>query len=145
MELLLKGEPGEWLECLPRYQRDPLNQLLSAGKTYEEVALAWLSATASNTAPSGANRTASNGVPYLERVGFEIRAYICGSTRYKKERDGLFGQKGLVRSAVVTGISVAIAPKLGMSPVVIAPPVALILASIGKVAVSAFCDGFVDK
>ena len=59
--------------------------------------------------------------------------------KYKKERDGLFGEKGLARTYVVSAMAVAIAPQLSVAAAVIAPLIALVLASVGKVALNAWC------
>lgn len=138
LETMLSDEPGDWLTGLPAYQRESFEQLLSRGASYRDAAATWLTATTSQTAPFGAVAP-SPGPSFLERLYTEIGDFICGSTKYKKERDDLFGKKGLARTYVVSAIAVAVSPALGLSATVLAPAVALLLASIGKIAVNAWC------
>jgi len=62
-----------------------------------------------------------------------------GDEKYKTERDGLFGEKSAAHIYVISAIPVGISPALGVAAPVISPLVALTLASIGKVAINAWC------
>src|SRR4051812_9662891 len=129
----LAEDPGRWVSELPLYQREPIDELMKVGKTYDDIALLWLTATAQNTYGFGATKPVGDRSTFLTSIKAEIRAYLCGDAKYKKERDGLFGEKGVTRSYVVGAIAVTIAPHIGMASPVLAPIVALVLASIGKI------------
>ena len=137
---LLAEDPGKWVTQLPAYQKESIAELLNAGKTYDDVALLWLTATAQNTFRFSASQADGNRSTFLASVKAEVRAYLCGDAKYKKERDGLFGKKGMTRTYVVGAMAVSIAPYIGMAAPVLAPIVALVLASIGKIAINAWCS-----
>jgi len=144
IDILLEDEPVKWIQELPPYQRDSIEKLLSDGASFDDVAQAWISAAAANTYHFAASAPVGSKGAFLESLKYEVRAFLCGDKKYKKERDGLFGEKGLARTYVVSALAVAIAPHLSVASAVIAPLIALILASIGKVALNAWCASQVD-
>lgn len=141
LDPLLADDPTKWISELPEFQRTPLQQLLASGLSYEDVAQRWLSASAANTYRFSAARPAGQEGAFLERLREEMRAFLCGDPRYEKERRGLFGEKSVARTYVVSAIAVAVAPHLSVASTFIAPVVALVLASLGKVTLNAWCAG----
>lgn len=139
IDALLGEEPAKWVQELPEYQRGSMEKLLSDGASFDEVAQAWISASAANTYRFSASAPVGDKGAFLENLKREVRAFLCGDKKYKKERDGLFGEKGLARTYVVSAMAVAIAPHLSVASAVISPLVALVLASLGKVALNAWC------
>jgi hypothetical protein len=139
LDELLSDDPKQWIRELPEYQRAPLEQLLKEGQSFEEIAQNWLSASAANTYRFSAVNPAGKKDAFLDNLRKEIRAFLCGDNKYKKERDGLLGEKGLARTYVVSAMAVAIAPYLNVAATVIAPVVALLLASLGKITINAWC------
>ena len=136
---LFQDAPIRWLEDLPDFQRAPLLTLVETGKTFEEVAQVWLTASADNTFRLGAGSPVGDKGTFLNNMKAEVRAFICGDSKYEKERAGLFGEKGLTRTFVVSALAVAIAPHLAVAAPVVAPVIALVLASIGKITINAWC------
>ena len=139
LDELLSDDPNKWIVELPEYQRAPLEQLLKEGLTFDQIAQNWLSASAANTYLFSAINPAGMKDAFLDNLRKEIRAFLCGNNKYKKEREGLFGEKGLARAYVVSAMAVAIAPYLNVAATVIAPVVALLLASFGKITINAWC------
>jgi hypothetical protein len=139
LDELLSDDPNKWVTELPEYQRGPLEQLLKEGLAFDQIAQNWLSASAANTYRFAAVNAAGKKDAFLDNLRKEIRAFLCGDNKYKKEREGLFGEKGLARTYVVSVMAVAIAPHLNVAAVVIAPVVALLLASFGKITINAWC------
>lgn len=137
---LLSDDPAMWISELPTYQSEAIAELLKTGKTYNDIALIWLTATAQNTFVFGASKPIGDRSTFLASVKTEIRGYLCGDSKYKKERDGLFSEKGVTRTYVVSAIAVIIAPHIGMAAPVLAPMVALVLASVGKITINAWCN-----
>lgn len=136
---LLDDDPIKWVQGLPEYQRDTIEKLLASGSSFDDVAQAWINASAENTYRFAAKSQVGNKGAFLENLRTEIRAFLCGDKKYKKERDGLFGEQGVARTYVVSVMAVAIAPYLSVASAVISPLIALVLASIGKVALNAWC------
>ena len=139
IDTLLNDEPIKWIQELPHFQRDAIETLLANGSSFEDVAQVWISASAENTYRFAAAAPVGNKGAFLDNLKKEVRAFLCGDKKYKKEREGLFGEKGVARAYVVSAMAVAIAPHLSVAAAVISPLIALVLASIGKVALNAWC------
>ena len=139
IDTLFEDEPIKWVQELPTYQRETIDKLLATGASFEDVAQAWVSASAENTYRFSASAPVGNKGEFLTNLKREVRAFLCGDRKYKKERDGLFGEKGVARTYVVTAMAVAISPHISVASAVISPLIALILASVGKVALNAWC------
>jgi hypothetical protein len=136
---LFAEDPEQWVMQLPKYQSETISELLIAGNTYEQVAIVWLTASAQNTFGFSASQSDISRSTFLSSVKVEVRAFLCGNARYKKERDGLFHKKCITHSYLVSVMAAAIAPYSGMAASALAPIIALVLASIGKIAVNAWC------
>lgn len=139
IDVLLDDEPVKWIQELPSYQREVIETLLANGSSFDEVAQSWISASAEHTYRFSAGATVGNKGAFLENLKKEVRAFLCGDKKYRNEREGLFGEKGIARTYVVSAMAVAIAPHLTVASAVISPLIALVLASIGKVALNAWC------
>jgi hypothetical protein len=139
IDVLLQDEPISWIKALPEYQREPIEFLLQGGSDFEVIAQAWISASAENTFRFSASPEIGQKGTFLRNLKKEVRAYLCGHKKYEKERQGLFGEKAPARTFIISSIAVAIAPHLSVASAVIAPLVALILASFGKITLNAWC------
>lgn len=135
---LFAGDPAQWLEALQPYQRASIDELSRQGKSYDEIAEAWLAARPSDTYSFGTTVPGQRGA-FREKLVLEVEAFLCGDKRYATERTKLFGKEGVARTYVVSAIAVAVAPMLGVSATFLAPVVALVLASIGKITLNAWC------
>lgn len=140
IDTLLEDDPDKWVADLPEFQRAAIQELRAGGASYDDVAQAWITASAENTYRFSASAPAGDKRAFLDSLRTEVRGFLCGDKKYKKERDGLFGEEGLARTYVVSTMAVAIAPHLSVASAVIAPLIALILASVGKIALNAWCN-----
>jgi hypothetical protein len=136
-EELLTEDRSLWIEALPTYQKKRIESVLSNGKGWEEAAEVWLSASIDNTFPFGAGK--SKGL-FLEKVWEEIYKYLCDPESYSDEKKKMAKEGNVTHALFVGAVSAAIAPSLGTSAVFIAPVVALLLASMGKIALNAWCE-----
>jgi hypothetical protein len=139
VDLLLLEDPQLWVAELPEFQRQLIEQLIAEGQGFDDAAQSWLSASAANTFMFSAGPPVGDKGAFLDNLKKEIRGFLCGDKKYSVERSGLFGKQGIARTYVVSTMAVAIAPHLSVASAVIAPVVALCLASIGKVALNAWC------
>ena len=135
---LLDADPRLWLDALKPYQRSSVDELTAQGKSFEQIAEMWLSARPGDTFAFGAAVPGQRSV-FLDKLTLEIEAFLCGDERYNVERTRLFGEQGLARTYIVGVIAVAIAPTLGVSATFLAPAIALVLASLGKITLNAWC------
>ena len=68
----------------------------------------------------------------------EIEAFFTGDEKYKDSRLAILKESGVVQSYVVGGISIALAPVLGTSAPFLAPVIAIVLLTIGKIGLNAW-------
>lgn len=136
---LFADQPDLWIKDLPAFQRSSIAQLMADGRTYEDVAQAWLTASANNTYKFSAGSPVGDKNSFLKSVKAELRAFLCGDKKYKTEREGLWGERSPARTLVVSSIAVAIAPHINVAAAVLAPVIAVLLASLGKITLNAWC------
>ncbi|MED4601595.1 hypothetical protein P9314_12870 [Paenibacillus validus] len=137
LEDILKKDTN-WLDALPAYQNKSIHELLEQGKTYEEVAIIWLTANGSeNTYPFGSQNTKSL---FFEKLMEEVEKFICREDTYAEEKKQLFTQFKAGDVYVITFISTAIAPIVGASASLIAPAIALILMTVLRMGLNAWCS-----
>jgi hypothetical protein len=140
IDRLFQGDPAEWIQAVPSYHRASIDELLKQGKNYQDIADLLLTARAEHTYTFGSTQPQKDKNVFFQNLLQEIENFLCGDSKYETERTKLFGEQGLARTYVVSAISVAIAPYLGVSAVVLSPAVALILASMGKITLNAWCQ-----
>jgi hypothetical protein len=133
----LTGELNDWVTALPPYQQELITQML-VGRDPTAVSLAWLSSTGpANTEPYGAIRNVPN--LFYDSLLSQLQALLCSEKEYVSERKELINSAKAGRAALVTAASGYIAPHLGVSAILIAPAVALTLATAAKAGQDSFC------
>jgi hypothetical protein len=127
----------EWLRALKPYQKVHLEALLKSGRSPEEAAELWLSARgAESTIGFGGT---SDSKPFLDRFKAEFKQFVCGGQGYEQERSQLIGKMDAVKTAIISGVSSAIAVHVGTSATLLIPAVALMLHVVGKIGIRAWC------
>lgn len=139
IDLIETTEPDQWISTLQNFQKDSIKQLSAQGNTYDAIAELWITATIPATAPFSAEGGPNVNSTYFEKLKEEFRAFICGHKKYEKEREEISTGQKSVHTYVVSTMSVAIAPHVGSVAVVIVPVLVLMLASLGKISINAWC------
>ncbi len=132
-------DPDSWIASLPAYQRDSILVMRGKGASYDDIAATWIAASTSSTAPFSSGNAPPPDPGFLERLRTEVRAFLCGDKRYDKDRKQILAGGNQVQNIAVGVMSVALVPYVGAVAAVLAPIIALILASIGKVSLNAWC------
>jgi len=128
----------ELISLLKPYQRKILVPLIeSVGE--EEAAKIWLS-TNNNDQFSKFGGTEGSKDPYFDRLVAEIRKLICGDESYKEFRDKLIENAHTSSLYVVGAIAGVMGDVFGITSALITPVVILILKTISKVGVNAWCQ-----
>lgn len=133
-------EPRELIGSLDNYQQEIVLALLKAtNNNYLEAADKWLSASPSNTAKFGGD--SSHSTIYREKVVEEIEKFLCGNEpSYVEEREKLKEQSDKSQKYIIGVLSTAIGSQLGVAGVFIAPVIVLIIISMGKICINAWCE-----
>ena len=127
---------------LSPYQRNLINQLYEQTNDYEKVANQWLSATIPSNIPFGTQKKPSI---FFEKVLDEIEAFFSGDEKYKDNRLAILKESGVVQSHIVDAISIALAPILGANAAFLAPVIAIVLLTIGKIGLNAWLAARKEK
>lgn len=133
-------EPRELIGSLDNYQQEIVLALLKAtNNNYLEAADKWLSASPSNTAKFGGD--SSHSTIYREKVVEEIEKFLCGNEpSYEEEREKLKEQSDKSQKYIIGVLSTAIGSQLGVAGVFIAPVIVLVIISMGKICINAWCE-----
>ena len=127
----------ELLSALKPYQSKIMLQLKDKNGA-EEAAKIWLNANGPSETQKFGGSNAQNPNSFWEKFTSEFRLFICDK-KYKKEREELLATAKPTSFIVVTVISGYIGSSLGFAPSFLAPAVAMLLYSIGKVGINAWC------
>lgn len=130
----------DWSQVLKPYQRALIDELLSSGKTPEEIAVIWLDKVgAENNAPFGSQSSSQN---FFEAVKREFSKLICGDDRYDEARKEINGLWTKHKVAIVSTIAAAIASQLGIAVAILTPVIALLLDLFSNMGRNAWCDTY---
>src|SRR2546430_17046531 len=107
-EELFSDNEAEWIDALPVYQRNIINALIAQGKSYDEIAIAWLSAGGpANTFPFGGQGSSQI---FYEKFLEEIEKFLCREDCYGEDRKKLMTGAEATKTLAISSISEAIAP-----------------------------------
>lgn len=139
---LISDDTESWINGLPKYQENRINQILSSGKSVNEAADIWLSISPPNIVPFG---TTKGQNIFLDKIKQELEGLLCGNSKYDDYRQKLSDETKLTKQYAIGLISAAIAPVVGSSGPFIAPVIALLLMGMGKVSINAWCSCCEEK
>lgn len=131
------ADTNEWLSLLKPYQRSTIDFFLQ-DSTPEEAAEKWLSTTGSpNIVPFGGQQ---NTKPFWDSFKTEFRKFLCDDEAYVEEKKLLSMEDGVTKAFLVSTISAAIGASIGFAATLLAPAVTLLLCSVGKIGIKAYCN-----
>ena len=135
--MIIEDAPiDEWLSVLKPYQSKTLLTIINS-EGNEEAAKTWLSANGpSSTARFGG---AANPEPFFDRFMVEFRKFVCGDEAYADAREKLGAESPVAKAIYVSVISSALGATLGYTATLLAPPVAILLHTVGTMGVNAWC------
>lgn len=129
----------DWICALKPYQVSSINELISKGRTLEEIAIILLSKTGSDsTAPFGGSGDAPRN--YFENIKEEMRKLTCGDDKYKDIREEVSKNWNKGKTYIAMLIAGSIAPHIGIVATVLLPIVTIILAIVATVGLNAWCS-----
>lgn len=138
LSTLIQSEQDELLTTIDSFQVDILKSfLVSTSNDYLKSADYWLNASTANTARFGGepNKTKI----YRDKLLEELEKFICGDAQYEEDRKKIGESADKSQKYIIGVMSVAIGKSLGVAGTFIAPVIVLLILSIGKMAVNAWC------
>ncbi len=132
---------NEWYTCLKPYQKATIEQLV-AKYGEEKAAEEWLNARGPmQTATFGGAQVEPGNTPnYWNRLRTEIDKFICGHPDYEKEQENFLAAGKSIGLGSVTALASWLSPIIGMSPTILVPVIILILHTMSKMGVKAYCS-----
>ncbi|HNX77797.1 MAG TPA: hypothetical protein PKM56_19110 [Candidatus Rifleibacterium sp.] len=129
---------NDWLNGLRPYQKNLILEMLKSEPDHEKVAMGWLNSNSlGNTVPFGGEQDPK---PFWDKFKLEFRKFICGDKAYDNERSQLAKEAPISSMLAINAISGALGATIGYSATFLAPAVAILLYSISKMGVNAYCQ-----
>ncbi len=126
-----------WLGELKPYQRKILKEFLTT-QDAERAAEKWLTTTGSpNIIAFGGEK---NSKPFWDLFKKEFYRLLCDETAYVEEKKALAIEGHIPKVVIISGISGALGATLGYSATLLAPTVTLLLFTVGKMGLAAYCQ-----
>ena len=128
----------EWLSELKPYQKNTISELLKH-LSPEEAAEKWITASGSgNIIPFGGARDTR---PFWDRFQDEFKKFLCDEKAYANDKKALFSEGPIAKALLISIVSAAIGATIGYTATLLAPAVAILLFTIGKIGLNAYCNG----
>jgi hypothetical protein len=138
LDKLLASNADELLGSVDKYQMDILRDFLqTSSNDFLGSADKWLSASTANTAKFGGDSTKTK--IYREKLFDELEKFLCGDQQYDDDRKKIADSTDKSQKYIIGVMSAAIGKTLGAAGAFIAPVIVLLILSIGKMAINAWC------
>lgn len=131
----------ELLRTLPLSQQKSINALINHYGVDKAAELWLVDYDSSNLKRFGG--VSPQNKTYWYRLKSEFKLLICGHEKYNSLREKI--SDGPTATALVSAIATAIASSLNVSPVVIAPVIAILIHLVSSVSVNAWCSTVEDE
>lgn len=132
----------ELLDNLEEYQKEIIVELLKNNNEDQAIDI-WINAC------GPINNVNFGGVqeknPLLKNFKIEFCKLLSGYPEYEEQTKELKLYIGLGKDALISGLTLALAPKLGASAIILVPIVVLALIAISKVGVRAYCNTILNN
>lgn len=139
LNALLNSEQEELIASLDGFQADIINIFLAdTGNDYLASVDKWLNASTSNTAKFGGETDKAK--IYRDKLLDEIEKFICGDVAYEEDRKKISESADKTKQYTIGVISTAIGSTMGVAGTFLAPIIALLIMSMGKMVVNAWCE-----
>lgn len=134
---LPKYSNQELLENLQEYQKEIIQELLQDNSADEAIEL-WINANGPiNNVNFGGTQEKNQ---LLKNFKLELCKLLSESPEYTEEVKEIKVYTNPCKEMIISALSLALAPKLGTSSIIIVPLVVLAMISISKVGVRAYCN-----
>jgi len=130
------GDIDDWLSELKPYQKNTMLQILNSCSP-EEAPEKWITATGhENTIPFGGSRDTK---PFWDKFRSEFKRFICDDNAYAEDKKALIAESSITKPILISVISAAIGATIGYTATLLAPAVAILLCTVGKIGKNAYC------
>ena len=137
---LPKYSNQELLESLQEYQKEIIQELLVNNNEDEAIEL-WINANGPINNVGGTQEKNQ----LLKNFKIELCKLLSESPEYEEQVKEIKVYINLGKDAIISGLTLALAPKLGATAIIVVPLVVLAMMSISKVGVKAYCNTILNR
>lgn len=135
---IIQSDQDALLSSIDDFQVEIIKSFLtSTSNDYLLSADNWLNASTANTAKFGGEPNKAK--IYRDKLLEELEKFLCGDQRYEDDRKKIAESTDKSQKYIIGVMSVAIGKTLGAAGPFIAPVIVLLILSIGKIAINAWC------
>ncbi len=135
---IIESDQDTLLSSIDDFQSDIIKAFLASNSNdYLASADNWLNATTANTAKFGGEP--SKAKIYRDKLLEELEKFMCGDQQYEEDRKKIADSTDKSQKYIIGVMSAAIGKTLGAAGPFIAPVIVLLILSIGKMAINAWC------
>lgn len=135
---IIQSDQDALLSSIDDFQVEIIKSFLtSTSNDYLLSADNWLNASTANTAKFGGEPNKAK--IYRDKLLEELEKFLCGDQRYEDDRKKIAESTDKSQKYIIGVMSVAIGKTLGAAGPFIAPVIVLLILSIGKMAINAWC------
>lgn len=132
----------ELLETLQEYQKEIIQELL-LNNSEDEVIDLWINANGPINNVNFGGIQEKNQL--LKNFKIELCKLLSEYPEYTEEVKEMKVYMKLGKDAIISGLTFALAPKLGATSIIVAPLVVLAMIAMSKVGVKAYCNTILNK
>jgi hypothetical protein len=135
---IIQSDQDALLSSIDDFQAEIIKSFLtSTSNDYLLSADNWLNASTANTAKFGGEPNKAK--IYRDKLLEELEKFLCGDQQYEEDRKKIAESTDKSQKYIIGVMSVAIGKTLGAAGPFIAPVIVLLILSIGKMAINAWC------
>lgn len=135
---IIQSDQEQLLASIDGYQAEIIKSFLSnTSNDYLQSADNWLNASPANTAKFGGEQNKAK--IYRDKLLEELEKFLCGDQQYEDDRNKIAESTDKSQKYIIGVMSAAIGKTLGAAGPFIAPVIVLLILSIGKMAINAWC------
>lgn len=135
---IIQSDQESLLLSIDDFQSDIIKTFLaSTSNDYLSSADNWLNASTANTVKFGGE--ANKAKIYRDKLLEELEKFLCGDQQYEDDRKKIADSTDKSQKYIIGVMSSAIGNTLGAAGPFIAPVIVLLILSIGKMAINAWC------
>jgi hypothetical protein len=138
LDKIMQLDEADLLLSIDDFQAEILKSFLElTSNDYLKSADYWLNANTANTAKFGGDPSRSQ--IYRDKLLEELEKFLCGDEQYEEEREKIAVSSDKSQKYIIGVMSIAIGNVIGAAGTFIAPVIVLLIMSLGKVALNAWC------
>lgn len=135
---IIESDQDALLSSIDEFQSEIIKAfLVSTSNDYLASADNWLNASTANTAKFGGEPNKAK--IYRDKLLEELEKFLCGDQQYEDDRKKIAESTDKSQKYIIGVMSAAIGKTLGAAGPFIAPVIVLLILSIGKMAINAWC------